>query len=84
MPEERQKFRSYQILTCNHALIHHHCGVTKENSAKNNEGTAYELVVKAKNIFNTKWSTPECDNPDIYGRNGSMQSNTPWAEEVPL
>lgn len=80
----REKFVHYHMLTCNHALIHHQCGVTKENSAKAKEGTAYDLVVRAKNIFTNKWGTEDCRDPDIYGHNGAIEPHVPWYTEVDL
>ncbi len=77
-------FEPWKILTCTHSLIHHQCGVTKEISAQNNEGTAYDLIIKAKNIFNTKWGSETEHNPDIYGKSGSIKPNSDWETTVPL
>ena len=81
---KRQKFESYKINTCTHSLVHHECGVTKQIAAKAKELDGYQLVAQSKNLFNEKWSTPDCPNPDIYGRTGSVSPNTPWCQEVPL
>lgn len=80
----RNKFQSHRILTCTHSLIHHHCGVTKQKASANKELDGYDLVANAKNIFNSKWGTDECKNPDIYGRDGRMKPTTEWCPEVPL
>lgn len=77
-------FQPYQILTCNHGLIHHQCGVTKQNAVKAKEIDGYKLFVNAQNIFNKKWGSEDCNNPDIYGRNGSLAGNTPWFTEMQL
>lgn len=76
--------KGYKILTCTHSLVHHQCGVTKQNAAKAKETTGYDLVANAKNIFNKKWGTKEEPNPDIYGRSGTKEPNTPWYTEIPL
>ena len=84
MQNERQKFQPYAILTCTHSLVHHQCGVTKQNAVKAKEMDGYELVARAKNIFNEKWGSEDCDNPDIYGKLGSIEPNKPWVSEVDL
>ena len=76
--------KGYKINTCTHSLVHHQCGVTKQNAVAAKEANGYELVAKNKNIFNTKWSTPDCPNPDIYGRTGNARPNTPWTSEIDL
>lgn len=76
--------KGFKIITCTHSLIHHHCGVTKQKAAAMKEVDGYDLVARAKNIFNTKWGTPDCPNPDIYGRSGALEPNSPWFQEVDL
>lgn len=78
------EFEPFRIVTSRNALIHHHCGVTKEKAAAQGEGSSYDLVVKAKNIFNEKWGTPDCPGPNIYGSDGTPIPNSPWWTEIPL
>jgi len=78
------QFSPYKILTCTHSLIHHHCGVTKQKAAANKELEGFDLVANAKNIFNKKWGTEEEPNPDIYGKTGTSEPNTPWCTEIDL
>lgn len=73
-----------KILTCTHSLVHHECGVTKQKAAAVGEMDGYDLVARAKNIFNEKWKSEDCDNPDIYGRSGSVKPNKPWCTQIPL
>ena len=77
-------FKPYAILTCTHSLVHHQCGVTKQNMAVAKETTGYDLVVKAKNIFNKKWGKEGEEAPDIYGKIGLENPTTPWYTEIDL
>jgi len=81
---ESGSFQPYAILTCTHSLVHHQCCVTKQNMAKAKEGSAYDLVVKAKNIFNNKWGVEGEEAPDIYGKIGLEQPNGEWYKEIDL
>ena len=81
--EEGGNFQPYAILTCTHSLVHHQCGVTKHNMAVAKETTGYDLVVKAKNIFNGKWGTEEVKDPDIYGKTGNINPDK-WTTEIDL
>lgn len=76
--------KGYKILTCTHSLVHHHCGVTKQKAAAAKEVDGYDLVAKAKNVFNKKWASVEVPNPDIYGRAGLVEPTIPWYTEVDL
>lgn len=77
-------FEPFRIVTSKNCYIHHQAGVTKEKAASVGEGSSYDLVVMGKNIFNDKWKTPDCPNPDIYGADGALEPNSPWWTEVPL
>lgn len=81
--ESPEYFAPYKILTCNNSLVHHECSATKKVAAKEGGTSMYDLVSKNKNIFNEKWSSESEKNPDIYGRSGALEPNTPWAVEVP-
>lgn len=74
----RAFIRGFKINTCTHSLVHHHCGVTKENMAKAKEDTAYNMVIQAKGLWKEKWGTPSCHDADIYGKSGAIIPNTPW------
>jgi len=76
--------KGYKILTCQHSLVHHESSVSKQNAVKAKEAIGYELVSKNKNIFNAKWKSEDCTNPDIYGKSGSIEPNLPWYIEQPL
>ena len=82
--ESSTYFKPYRILTCTHSLVQHECGVTKQNLAKSKELDGYQLIAQSKNIFNEKWKSEDCKNPDIYGRNASIKPNLPWVTEQPL
>jgi glycosyltransferase involved in cell wall biosynthesis len=73
-------FEPYKVLTCTHSLVHHECGVSKANLAKNKELDGYQLVAKSKNIFHEKWGA----GADIYGHVGLEKPNTPWCSIMPL
>ena len=84
MNKERQKFKPFQVLTCTHSLVHHQASVSKQAAVKAKEANGYDLVAKNRNIFNEKWGSKDCNNPDIYGREGTDEPNTPWVSEVDL
>lgn len=79
-----QLFEPSRILTCTHSLVHHECGVTKRKAAAAKEVDGYNLVARAKNIYNTKWGTEDCKNPDIYGKTGAAKPTGDWWSEIPL
>ncbi len=77
-------FEPYKINTCTHSLVHHQASVSKQNAVKAKEANGYDLVAKNKNIFNEKWGSEDCDNPDIYGKTGTPKPNKPWFSQVDL
>lgn len=79
-----RKFESFRILTSKNSLIHHQAGVTKQKAEAVGEGSTYESLVKAKNIFNEKWNITEQGPRDIYGENGTSEPSRPWWTEIPL
>jgi glycosyltransferase involved in cell wall biosynthesis len=81
---EGSRFEPCHILTSKNALIHHQAGVTKQKAEAKGEGSTFNTLSKAKNIFNEKWNITKEGPRDIYGDNGTLEPSRPWWTEVPL